>query len=211
MKTIAIFGGTFDPVHNGHLHSALELKQRLVLDELYLLPCHIPPHRQQPGVSSQDRLAMVKLAVGDSGLLVDDRELSREQPSYSVETLRQYRQQYGDQVSLIWVMGTDAFAHFDRWHLWQEFLTLAHIIVITRPSEKLPETGPVANLIVSNGAKSSEQLKQQSAGLIWFESLTPYFISATAIRGQITMGNSVADQLSAPVIDYIKEHQLYAG
>ena len=100
MKTVAIFGGTFDPIHNGHLQSALELKQQLQLDQLRLLPCHRPPHRDTPGCSSEQRLEMVRLAVAGSDLVVDDREIQRPGLSYSVNTLEQYRGDLGDNTSL---------------------------------------------------------------------------------------------------------------
>jgi nicotinate-nucleotide adenylyltransferase len=211
LKTIAIFGGTFDPIHCGHLQSALELKQRLSLDQLRLLPCHIPPHRQQPGVSSQHRLAMVKLAVEGSDLQVDDCELQRDVPSYSIDTLQLLRQQLGQQLSLIWVMGADAFASFDSWHRWQDFLSLAHIVVMARPGEQLPTAGPLAELLAKHRADSHELLQQHSAGLIRCETLTPYPISATAIRQSLAHQQAVDELLPAAVINYIQQHQLYIG
>jgi nicotinate-nucleotide adenylyltransferase len=211
VKTIAVFGGTFDPVHQGHLQSALELKQRLSLDQLRLLPCHIPPHRQQPGVSSQHRLAMVKLAIEGSDLQVDDCELQRDVPSYSIDTLQQLRQQLGQQVSLMWVMGADAFARFDSWHRWTEFLSLAHIVIMARPGEPLPTVGPLAGLLAEHRADSRELLQQHSAGLIRCETLTPYPISATAIRQALVNQQAVDELLPAAVLHYIQQHQLYAG
>lgn len=209
MKSIALFGGTFDPIHNGHVQSALELKQRLSLDELRLIPCHLPPHRQLPGCSSEQRLSMVKLAVADSGLLVDDRELKRDSVSYSVETIEQLRQTLGEQVSLSWVMGADAFAAFDRWHRWQDFLALAHIIVMARPGETLPSQGPVAQLLSQHRASKVDELKCRPSGTIWFESLTPYPISATAIRAAIRNNQAVGEYIPAGVLHYIQSHQLY--
>ncbi|ARN74680.1 nicotinate-nucleotide adenylyltransferase [Oceanicoccus sagamiensis] len=213
MKSIALFGGTFDPVHNGHIQSATELKQRLSLDELRLVPCHLPVHRASPGCSSEQRLAMVKLAVAGTPLQVDDREMHRNRLSYSVDTLESLRNELGDQVSLSWVMGTDAFAAFDSWHRWQDFLTLAHIIVMQRPGEVLPEAGPVAQLIAQYGTDTVEPLQQQAAGAIRFESLTPYPVSATAIRSALS-GQQAAEfklehSMAPAVLHYIQTHQLY--
>ena len=209
MKTIAIWGGTFDPIHNGHLHSALELKQRLGLDELRLLPCHLPPHRQSPGASSVHRLQMVTLAVAGSDLLVDGRELEREQLSYSVESLEQFRQEYGARVSLIWVMGADAFNLLDKWYRWREVLTLAHLVVIARPGVTLRTTGAVAELAASHRAAHVSELQRQACGKIWFESLTPYPVSATAVRKVLAEGKQTDGELPAVVLSYINTHQLY--
>lgn len=229
-KTVAIFGGTFDPVHNGHVLSALELNERLALDELRFLPCHRPVHRTAPGCTSEQRLAMVQLAVdnllsGDlhsekkalhcTNVLVDDREIRRDGNSYSVETLEQIRSEMGDEVSLIWVMGTDSFASLDRWYRWQDFLTLAHIVVIQRSDSILPTSGAVADLMKASTASSAEELRSRNAGLIWFESLTPFPISATAIRRELAAavhtGNceTLSEQVPGVVLDYIREHQLY--
>lgn len=211
LKTIAIFGGTFDPVHNGHVQSAEELKQRLVLDELRLLPCHLPAHRKLPGCSSQQRLAMVKLAVAATDLSVDGRELQWDGTSYSVETLEHLRRELGEQVSLIWLMGSDAFAKVDSWYRWRELLTLAHIVVMARPDEPLPGNGAVAELLTQHRAPSAAVLKQQPAGFIWLENLTPYPVSATAIRRSIANKETVTGDVPAAVLNYIETHQLYGS
>lgn len=211
MKSVAFLGGTFDPVHNGHVQSALELKQRLSLDKLYLLPCHIPPHRQLPGVDSRHRLAMVELAVAGSGLLVDDRELQRNKPSYTVDTLQLLRKELGDNTSLVWVMGSDAFALLDSWYRWRELLDLAHIVVMARPGEQRPLQPAVAELLRAHQATSMAQLQQQPAGLIWLESLTPYPVSATSIRQALADNAPVDHLLPAAVLNYIQHHQLYRG
>ncbi len=228
--TVALFGGTFDPVHNGHIQSAIELNKRLLLDELRFLPCHRPVHRAKPGCNSEQRLAMVTLAVesefSDSAsangkdaqvttVRVDDREMQRDGKSYSIETIEEVRKEIGDEVSLIWVMGTDSFAGFDQWYRWQDFLALAHIVVIKRPDSFLPTEGAIAELIETSSAKSCDELKQCSAGLVWFESLKPFPISATAIRHDIAAGKTVAshnrlgEHVPAVVLNYIEEHQLY--
>ncbi len=209
MKTIAIFGGTFDPIHNGHLQSALELKRQLQLDQVRLLPCHRPPHRDTPGCSSSQRLEMVQLAVAGTDLIVDDREMLRPGLSYSVDTLEQYRREFGDAVSLCWVMGTDAFAHFDRWHRWQDFLSLAHIIVISRPDAPLPTAGPIAELAARHQLTDESDLQVRPSGSILFVTLQPYPISATGIRAAIASEKKVARFLPAAVLNYIHVHQLY--
>jgi len=223
LRTVALFGGSFDPVHRGHINSALELSERLALDELHFLPCHRPVHKAGLQVSAEQRLAMVALAIADCGeagatLRVDDREIRRQGLSYSVETLQLLRRELGEQVSIIWVMGTDSFAGLDSWHRWRELLSFAHIVVMTRPEAQLPQRGPVAELMASATAIERRQLSQRSAGSIWFEQLTPYAISATAIRSALVAllaedtpeGRVLLQrQLPAPVIEYITAQGLY--
>jgi len=226
LPTVAVLGGSFDPIHRGHINSALELCQRLALDELRFLPCHQPVHKPGLQVSAQQRLEMVALAIAQCGeqgaeLRVDDREIRRQGLSYSVETLQQLRQELGPQVAIIWVMGTDSFAGLDSWHRWSELLSYAHIVVMTRPDALLPASGPVAQLMAGATAEHRQQLSESAAGSIWFEQLTPYAISATAIRAALVAaygarGESalvttpaLAEQLPASVIDYIAAHGLY--
>jgi nicotinate-nucleotide adenylyltransferase len=209
LKTIALFGGTFDPVHNGHLRSAQELKQRLALDELRLLPCHRPPHRESPRCSSEHRLAMVELAAVGSGLLVDDREIKLDGISYSVETLAQLRSELGSQVSLLWVMGSDAFTHLDQWHRWRELLDFAHLVIMMRPDAELPKAGVLLEMLHRYKIDDARMLSQRAAGCIYIVQLTPYPVSATAIRRAIAVREPVADYLPLSVQDYIERYQLY--
>ena len=209
MKTIAIFGGTFDPIHLGHLQSALELKQRLQLDELRMLPCHLPPHRGSPGCSSRQRLEMVRLACADTGLSVDDRELRRSGTSFSVDTLEELRAELGDAVSIIWVMGADAFNGLDTWHRWRDVLQLAHIVVIARPGETLPADGPVAELLQCRRTDDPERLRGAPCGCILPLSLSPYAIAATDIRASLKKGEAVDHVLPGGVVNYINTHHLY--
>ena len=213
LKTVALFGGTFDPIHNGHINSALELSQRLPLDELRLIPCHLPPHRERPGGSSGQRLKMVELAleglVCEHSLTLDDRELKRDGPSYSIDTIEQIRAELGAEVSLSWVMGTDAFNGFDRWQRWQDWLDVAHIIVMARPGHQLPTEGAVAELLANYRAEP-EALAAWSTGSIVLTTLTEYPISATQIRAAIASGEPLNNLLPANVVNYIQRQGLYA-
>lgn len=209
MKSIAIFGGTFDPIHKGHVRSAEELKQLLAIDEVRLLPCHIPPHRQLPNCHHLDRLAMLKLAVMGTDLLVDDRELKQDRISYSVDTLEQCREEFGGEVALSWVMGTDAFAKLDSWHRWQDFLSLANIIVIQRPDCRLPTAGPIATLLEQHRLNNCQQLTKMTHGGIGLIELTPHPIAATVIRQKVKEGKEVSGYLLPSVLDYIKNNHLY--
>lgn len=208
----AYLGGTFDPVHYGHLRSALELKHRLQLVQMSLVPCHRPPHREATGASSEQRLVMVKLACAEfPELSVDDRELQRPSLSYTVDTLSELRQQWGSNQPLAWVVGADAFAGLSSWHQWQSITDYAHLIVIARPGESLPERGDVADWVTTRQLDRAQQLHQQASGGIWVEALTPYDLSATMVRQRVSKGKSIADDVPAVVQNYIQQHNLYSG
>lgn len=207
---IAVMGGTFDPVHNGHLRSALELKQELALDEVHLVPCHQTPHRKQPGRTSQQRLDMLLRAVsGEEGLCIDDRELRLDQPSYSVLTLQSLRAELGDDAVICWVMGIDAFAHFTRWHQWQRILELANLIVMTRPGFELDPSSDEASLWQRLEQDASGIADQASGRIIPVRLPSQLEISATYIRKQLSEGASVRYLLPDAVIEYIHLNQLY--
>lgn len=207
---IGIYGGTFDPVHNGHVLSADELCQRLALDELRLIPCHQPPHRSQPLASSQQRLAMVELAIaGHDALSVDDRELQRRGPSYTVDTLRTLRSELGSEVALCWVMGSDAFVHIDSWHQWQDLLSLAHLVVMTRPGEQIPKDCRAHQLLNERGVTEPADLRESVAGKILLQTLTQHPVSATSIRQAVASQQQAINGLAPLVLDYIKLNKLY--
>lgn len=206
---VAILGGTFDPIHNGHLRLALELKQQLHLNEMRLMPCHRPPHRAAPSVSSAQRSALVHLAVAEcDALQVDERELQREQASYTIDTLIELRQELGEAVSLMWVLGVDAFRGLNTWYRWRELLEYAHLVVVGRPGFALPADGEVAALLNAAQAPASA-LAEQSCGAIVVPSLSLLDISATAIRAQIARGESPQFLLPESVWRAIATQQFY--
>ena len=130
---IGIFGGTFDPVHYGHLRSALEVKDIFGLSEVRLIPCAQPPHREQPAATALMRLHMLELAIENQpGLIIDTRELNRQGVSYMVDTLKSLRQEFPNEPLLLFI-GSDAFNHLKTWHQWQHLFDTAHIVVMTRP------------------------------------------------------------------------------
>lgn len=208
-KCIGFFGGTFDPIHLGHLRLALEVKQQLALGEMHLMPCYIPPHRASPHVDAQRRLTMLQLALADcTDLRWDARELQREKPSYTYDTLSDLRAELGSDVSLSWCMGMDSFAGLDSWHRWQELIGLAHLVVVARPGWEQPVTGPIADLVAQHSA-SAESIHTCAAGkLVLLEQrLLP--ISATEIRAQIQARESPQFLLPDAVWNYIRAHKLY--
>lgn len=209
LHSVAMLGGTFDPVHIGHLRSAVELRECFAFDELRLVPCHLPPHRERPGADSAQRLRMVELAVaGEPGLAVDARELRRAGPSYSFDTLSELRAELGASCALSLVLGADAFAGLDSWHRWRELPELAHLVVMARPDSALPESGPVAELLRARRA-DPEALSRRPAGCVVPVALTPLPVSATQVRDIIACGRSPRYLVPDPVWSYIREQRLY--
>lgn len=208
-KTLGIFGGTFDPIHIGHLRMALEIKQQLQLDEMRLLPCYLPPHRPAPGATADERVAMLKLAVQDCAeLVIDARELQRDKPSYTYDTLCELRAEVGTEVGLCLCMGMDSFVTLDSWHNWEQLLQLANIVVVARPGWFLPESGAVADLL-SLHRGNSDVIAQHSAGAIVLLEQRLLPISATDIRAQIHAGYSPQFLVPDVVWNYIRSHRLY--
>ena len=205
-----LFGGTFDPIHRGHLASLLELQQRLQPDAVRLLPAKAPPHRTEPGATPAERLAMVQAAVaGHPGLIADGRELRRDGPSYSRDTVAELRRELGADCALAWVLGSDAFAAFCSWHRWRQLLELAHLIVLARPGSELPTAGAEADLLQRRRLHDPQQLRETPAGGILPLTLTPHPVSATAVRERLRAGELPWALLPEPVCRYIEHHHLY--
>ena len=211
MQSIGVLGGTFDPVHFGHLRSALELLETLGLAEVRLVPCGHPPHRSPPRAPASARLAMLELAVtGQPGLRVDPRELERPGPSYMVDTLASLREEQGTRP-LCLILGSDAFLGLPGWHRWQELVQLAHLVVMHRPGWDLDDNlaAPLAQLVEARRVYEAAALAAQPAGSILLVPVTPLDISATAIRTLIAAGRSPRYLLPDVVWEHIRAHGLY--
>ena len=207
---IGIFGGTFDPVHYGHLRSALEVKDIFGLDEVRLIPCANPPHREQPTVTAEMRLQMLELAIKNQpGLKIDPRELDRydlhQKPSYMVDTLESLRLEFPNEALLLFI-GTDAFKYLTGWHQWQRLFDYAHIVVMTRPGFATQEFD---GFFKARLASDIKELAQAGAGKLCFQQVTQLDISATAIRDIIARKQNPGFLLPDAVIEYIKQHKLY--
>jgi nicotinate-nucleotide adenylyltransferase len=207
---IGIFGGTFNPIHFGHLRSALELREVLGLEQIRLMPSARPPHRNEPDCSAQMRAQLVELAVADEpGLICDTRELDREGPSYTYDSLLQLRKEVGQDVSLCLIMGADAVAGFDSWHRWQDILELAHVVVMARPGWRLPREGQVAHWMQQHLTTRGATLQHKPCGTILVQQLRPLDISATEIRHLVAAGKSPRYLIPDVVWARIREAGLY--
>jgi nicotinate-nucleotide adenylyltransferase len=191
------------------LRLALELKQQLGLAEMRLIPCHKPPHRDEPKATSAQRAEMLRIALENSPeLQLDERELLRNRPSYTYETLQELRAELGNEVSLVLCMGEDAFAGLPNWYCWQELISLAHIVVIARPGWNLPDSSLAVDLLRKH-QRDASSLNYEPAGSIVLQSPRLLPISATEIRQQIHKGESAQFLVSDAVWQYIKANQLY--
>jgi nicotinate-nucleotide adenylyltransferase len=200
---IGIFGGTFDPIHNGHLRTALDVQQGLGLDEVRLIPLRDPPHREEPTCSPEHRLEMLHSAVeSEPALKVDDRELKREGKSYSLLTLESFREELV-KVPICMIIGQDAYQNFPDWYKPDEILQLAHLVVMQRPGEKR------VNLYPERLTDKKEDLKTSSGGKIYQLSVTQLEISSTRIRDMIREGESPRYLLPDAVLEIIEREGLY--
>ena len=217
-RPIGLLGGTFDPIHFGHLRLAEEARETLDLAEMRLVPAGEPPHRDTPRSPAQHRLAMARLAVDSNpGLRVDDIEIRHTGPSYSVLTLSRLREAVGPDQPLVLILGADAFEGLPGWHRWEELFSLAHIAVANRPGyaphgRRWPAVLSPELARACDGRRLSDAaaLGHSPAGGILPFDMTPLDISATLIRDLLRHGHSPRYLLPDPVVDYIAAHNLYA-
>lgn len=215
MPAIGVLGGTFNPVHNGHIQFAQDFSKVFDLDEVRLIPCALPAHRVLPELSADIRFKLLKAAVhGLPKLVADDIELQAakhsEVPSFTVNTLRCLREQYGAQTPIYFAMGIDAFEHFEQWHDWQDILTLANIVVVERPGYSVKA---VLNLPSKQWLSSFEPLFTQhktAAGTVYLQTLSLLDISSTFIREQLRQNKSVCGLVPDAVEHLMKEQHLYS-
>lgn len=206
---IGVLGGTFDPIHNGHLRPGLELLETLQLAEIRFIPCRIPAHRGAPAITAEQRLALVRLATAaQAGFIADDRELRRDGPSYMVDTLASLRAEVGT-VPLCLIVGADAFRELHTWSRWQHLSELAHIVVMQRPGVTEPLPPILAEFVAPRRMESPSALQAQPAGGILFQPVTQLAISATQIRGLLARGQSPRYLLPDAVLAYIHDGGLY--
>lgn len=204
---IGILGGTFDPIHYGHLRPAAQVLIALDLEEIRFIPAARPPHRRMLGATFAHRLRMVELAVADNPRFrVDEREMSRPGPSYTVHTLDSLRREYASRPICL-LMGSDAFRGLESWYQWERLLELAHIVVMERPAS--PTGAQLPSWAEHRLCRDKSELSNSPSGRISIQYVDPQDISASHIRTLIASGQSVAGLLPGVVYDYIQENHLY--
>lgn len=207
---VGIFGGTFDPIHLGHLRTGFELLQLLALGEMRWIPVGDPGHRGPPLASAELRLAMLRAAVADQpGFVVDDREMRRRGASFTVDTLEELRTELPGRP-LCLVLGMDAFLGFTGWRRWQDILALAHIVVAHRPGWERPQDAVLGGLLAARGTTDAADLHAAQAGRIYVHAVTQLEISSTGLREIITSGRDPRFLVPEAVRDIIVETGCYA-
>ena len=213
MKLVGILGGTFNPIHYGHLRMAQELADGLGMDEVKFIPSANPPHKDSVTVSAEHRAAMVKLAIADNPKFsIDELELNRDGASYTIDTLISLRETLGKDTSLCLMMGSDAFVKLNTWHRWQELLDYAHIILVQRPDiakQQPPLPKEVQALLEAHYTEQISDLSNQNAGLINMQAISAQDISSSQIRENLNHGISVRYLLPNNVAEYIAQQNLY--
>ena len=209
---IGVMGGTFDPIHFGHLRLAEEMAEALGLARVLFIPAGQPPHRGAPRTAAPHRLEMVRRAIAGNPLFsVDTREVESARPSYTVDTLAALRAELGFEQPLWLLLGADAFLGLPTWHEWRQLFELAHIAVAARPGVQLLQSDVMPEMLKNE--VSQRQLTDGPvsgpAGSVRLRQMTPLAISATAIRETLARHGSARYLLPDAVLDYIDEHQLY--
>lgn len=209
---IGIYGGTFDPIHYGHLRPNLELCEVLQLDHVRFIPAFLPPHRDQPMTAVEQRLEMVAGAIeNEASFVLDDREIKRGGSSYMVDTLKSLREDYPDNP-LCLLMGMDAFSGIERWYHWQELLHYAHIVVSQRPDTDFNVPGEWTQSLYDfyqHHQGDRQSLRHSLCGKIRLEPVTQLSISATDIRKRLKNKQSIRFLVPETVIDLIDCYNLY--
>lgn len=209
---IGLLGGTFDPIHFGHLRPALEVYQSLGLQQLRFIPSGEPPHRQKPQASALQRLMMVRAAIaGQPGFVLDDRELRRSGPSYMVDTLHSLREELGQETPLCLILGLDAFLGLEGWHRWQSLFDYTHLAITHRPGWSLRDLrhGSILEGEVRARYSTAGQLARQAAGKVTFIAVSQLEISASGIRRELAEGRDIRYLLPEAVRDLIHTQHIY--
>ena len=211
MQPAGVYSGTFDPVHFGHLRAALEVMEAAGLAAVRFVPCATPPHRGSPVASSEQRLAMLRLAIADQpGFVVDERELSRGGVSYMIDTLASLRSEV-DKQPLCLILGMDAFLGLESWHRWREIASYAHVLVCHRPGWQKPQRDTLAERAGLRLVRNRRGLGESPGGGLYYVPVTQLDISSTALRATLAGGGDPRYLVPDSVRRYLGDHRPYAA
>jgi len=212
MNSTLVFGGTFDPVHRGHIESVCAVARLLGDVDVYLVPCQIPAHRPTPTASPEARVAMLQLAVAsEDRIFVDDCELRREGTSYTVDTLIGYRERVGESGRLLFLMGRDSWVTLPSWHRWEALTDLAHLLILERPGTDQDSPGVLDKWLKTRQVRDPAEMMNSASGKVCFLSLDQIDVSASGLREAIAKGSSIEGNVNPLVMNYIRQHNLYTG
>lgn len=215
MHNLLVYGGTFDPIHNGHLSVANNVQKHFRFDRFIFLPCKIPVLKGKTYATAEQRIAMLQLALkeqpGLSNFEIDTREINRFSPSYMVETLGDFRRQFGKAVAINLLLGIDSFRQVPQWYEWNRLIDLANLLIISRPeAENSPLPSAVRTLVDRYSIADQSLLFKQEHGVIYFYNAGNYEIASSDIRERILKGETLQNYLPKSVFDYIQTNKLYS-
>lgn len=210
MRRLAFFGGTFNPVHNGHIQTCVAIQSYFSFDELSFIPCKSPVLKEEPVATPKQRVEMLELAIkGKPSFSIDLREIERDTPSYMDETLESLRAENKDD-SLTLIMGYDSLLSLPHWHNWKKIITLANLLVINRDEfANLPIPAPIQELVALYQVTDKDSLLERKSNTIYFFDAGNYEISSTEIRNELKQGKLTSENIPQEVYEYIKAEQLY--
>ncbi len=211
MRVVGLLGGTFNPIHLGHLRLAEELANALNFDEVRFIPSANPPHKPVPSVTAKHRAEMVALAIQNNAKFkLDTTELQRAGASYTIDTLKSLREELGENTSLCLIMGSDAFVKLDTWHEWETLINYCNIILVQRPQpQKTPLNTILQAFLGDHYTENNDDLVNNPAGFITMQAITALDISSTNIRNDLSAQKSTRYLMPDNVLNYISQHQLY--
>ncbi|PAJ73217.1 nicotinate-nicotinamide nucleotide adenylyltransferase [Pseudoalteromonas sp. NBT06-2] len=207
---IGIFGGTFDPIHLGHLNIAKQCVKQLHLDKLYFMPCATPVHKSASNISSNDRAHMVNLAIKDNHhFALDDRELRRTGASYSVLSLRELKQEFPEQ-SILFLIGMDSLNTLNSWYQWQEITQLCHLIICKRPRQTFSPNQEIQAYLNQAATTNNSDLNTYQSGKAYFLNTPEFDIASSEIRQALMVNSELEGLLPDSVLNFIKKNNLYS-